>query len=143
MTGAKRKISIEGYSAEEILSLPNEDLDQFVFCGEPIVFRAGSAEILGKFERADDRIILELAHIEGGGEGVLPALWALASRYAERENMPFMEWRVDAVHCADPNPKLRRVLEQRGFEIRDVEGVGECYQLVQAISVSDRSLKPK
>lgn len=140
MAGAKRKISIEGYTAEEILSFPNEELDQFVFCNEPIVFHAGSAEILGKFGRTEDRIILELAHIEGGGEGILPALAALASRYAERENVSFLEWRVDAVHCANPNPKLRHVLEQRGFKIRDIEGVGECYHLVQAISASGRSI---
>jgi hypothetical protein len=137
MTDSKRKVTIEGYTAEEILAFPSEELDRFVFCGEPIVFRAGSAEILGKFERTEDRLILELAHVEGGGEGALPALGALASRYAARENLAFLEWRVHAVHCANPNPKLRHVLERRGFEIRDIEGVGECYNFVQAISASN------
>lgn len=134
-----RKVLIEGYSVEEILAFPNEELDRFVFCGEPIVFRAGSAEILGKFERTDDRLILELAHIDGGGEGALPALGALASRYATREKLAFLEWRVHAVHCASPNPKLRHVLEHRGFEIKTVEHVGECYHLVQAVSASNKS----
>jgi hypothetical protein len=46
MKTARRNVLIEGYSADEILTLPNEQLDRFVFCGEPIVFRAGSAEIL-------------------------------------------------------------------------------------------------
>jgi hypothetical protein len=82
MQKTRRNVLIEGYSVDEILRLSNEQLDQFVFCGEPIVFRAGSAEILGKFERTPDRLILELAHIDGGGEGALPALGALASRYA-------------------------------------------------------------
>ena len=37
-----RKVLIEGYSVDEILGLSNEQLDQFVFCGEPIVFRAAA-----------------------------------------------------------------------------------------------------
>jgi hypothetical protein len=126
-----RKVLIEGYSVDEILGLPNEQLDQFVFCDEPIVFRVGSAEILGSFQRTPDRIILELAHIDGGGEGALPALGALASRYAARESLTFLEWRVHAVHCANPNPKLRHVLQKRGFRIKAVAGVGECYHLVE------------
>jgi len=133
MQKSRRSVLIEGYSAEGILGWSNEQLDQFVFCGEPIVFRVGSAEILGHFERTPDRIILELAHIDGGGEGALPALGALASRYGTRENLAFLEWRVHAVHCANPNPKLRQVLQKRGFTIKDVAGVGECYHLVQPL----------
>ena len=136
MQKIRRSVLIEGYSVDEILGLPNEQLDHFVFCGEPIVFRAGSAEILGKFERTPDRIILELAHIDGGGEGALPALGALASRYAARERLAFLEWRVHAVHCANPNLKLRHVLRKRGFAIKDVAGVGECYHLVEPCSAS-------
>jgi hypothetical protein len=135
-----RRILIEGYSIEEILAFPNEQLDQFVFCGEPIVFRAGSAEILGRFERGTDRIILELAHIDGGGEGALPTLGALASRYARREGLESLEWRVHAVRCANPNPKLRRVLERRGFTVREVAGAGECYHLVERCPASGKEL---
>ena len=138
----RRSVLIEGYSVEEILAFPNEELDRFVFCGEPIVFRAGTAEILGKFERTEDRVILELAHIDGGGEGALPAVGALASRYAAKEQLAFVEWRVHAVHCANPNPKLRHVLERRGFEIKEVEGIGECCHLVQAISTSNKTMQP-
>jgi len=97
------------YSVDEILGLSNEQLDQFVFCGEPIVFRAGSAEILGKFERTPDRLILELAHIDGGAESALPALGALASRYAAREHLAFLEWQVHAVNCANPNHFISHV----------------------------------
>ena len=139
MQKTHRNVLIEGYSVDEILRLPNEQLDQFVFCGEPIVFRVGSAEILGSFERTQDRIILELAHIDGGGEGALPALGALASRYAARERLTFLEWRVHAVHCANPNPKLRHVLQKRGFKIKDVASVGECYHLVEPCSASAKS----
>jgi hypothetical protein len=80
MQKIRRNVLIEGYSADEILGFSNDQLDQFVSCGEPIVFSVGSAGILGSFERTQDRIILELAHIDGGGEGALPALGALASR---------------------------------------------------------------
>jgi hypothetical protein len=45
-----REVDIEGYTANEILNLPNEQLDAFVLSGRPIVFRAGSAEILGEFK---------------------------------------------------------------------------------------------
>lgn len=139
MHKTRRSVLIEGYSVDEILGLSNEQLDQFVFCGEPIVFRAGSAEILGKFERTPDRLILELAHIDGGGEGALPALGALASRYAARERLAFLEWQVHAVNCANPNLKLRQVLQKRGFEIKEVAGIGECYHLVESCPASRRS----
>jgi len=34
-----RQINIEGYSPDEILSLPDEQLDALAFSGEPFVFR--------------------------------------------------------------------------------------------------------
>jgi hypothetical protein len=40
MPEAPRKVLIEGDSVDEILALPNEQRDRFVFCGEPMVFRA-------------------------------------------------------------------------------------------------------
>lgn len=83
-----------------------------MFCDEPIHFRAGSAQI------------------DGGGEGVLPTIAALAARYVQREALGFLEWRIHAVHCANPNLKLRRVLERRGLQIREVEGV-ECYHRLE------------
>ena len=54
-----RHINIEGYSADEILNLPDEQVDEFVLCGRPIVFRAGSAEILGEFKINDESLIGE------------------------------------------------------------------------------------
>jgi len=120
---------IEGYTLDEILALPNEQLKAIVLSDEPVVFNAGTASILGKFRISADTLILELGHIDGGGEGALPSLGALASRYAKREGIKYIEWRVHAVHCAKPNLKLRRVLERRGFTVRTIDSVGECYWL--------------
>ncbi len=128
MTDAHRPgILIEGYSVDELLALPNEDLQAIALRDEPLVFKAGSANLLGRFSVAGDTLVMELAHVDGGGEGALPSLASLAARYARREHLAFIEWRVHAVHCARPNLKLRRVLERRGFVVRHVEGTGECY----------------
>jgi hypothetical protein len=50
-----------------------------VLSGRPIVFRAGSAEILGEFKIKGESLMVELAQIDGGGEGVLPTLTSLRS----------------------------------------------------------------
>jgi hypothetical protein len=41
---------------------------------------------------------------------------------------------VDAVHCAQPNLKLRRVLERRGFVITVLPTVGEAYYLLEPMA---------
>lgn len=128
-----RQIVIEGYTPDEMLLLSDEQLNAFVFTGEPLVFQAGSATILGKFIQRPDRITVELAQIDGGGEGVLPTLWCLAERYAQIHQLGYIEWVVHAIHCANPNLKLRRVLIRRGFTIRDVPGFGEAYYYLQRI----------
>ena len=123
------QVLLEGYTVDDVLALPNAELQAIVLRDEPLVFKAGSANMLGRFKVAADTLVMELAHIDGGGEGALPNLASLASRYAKREGLSFIEWRVHAVHCATPNLKLRRVLERKGFVVRKVEGVGECYWL--------------
>lgn len=128
-----KQIDIEGYSPEEIISLPDEQLDAFVLAGEPLVFRAGTAEILGEFKVRDQSLFVELAQIDGGGEGVLPTLAALARKYAKKRGLKKIEWVVHALNCAKPNPKLRRVMERRGFVVTEVEGVGQAYYLVDEI----------
>jgi len=130
------QVLLEGYTVDEILELPNDELRAIVLRDEPLVFRAASANILGSFGVRSDTLVLELAHIDGGGEGALPAIASLARRYSQREGLGFVEWRVHAVHCARPNLKLRRVLERRGFTVRDIEGVGECYWLRTAVAAS-------
>jgi len=73
--------------------------------GEPPVFRVGSAAILGSFKIACDHFVVELAQIEGGGEGVLISLVSLAKRYATFRMLSGIEWIVHAVSCAKPNLK--------------------------------------
>ena len=129
----RHDITIEGYKFEEVPELPDEFLSSFVFCGEPVVFRIGSAEILGKFQVLNRNLIVELAHIDGGGEGVLRTISKLANQYAKRESLENVEWRVHAIKCAKPNLKLRRVLERRGFVIRDVPESGKCYHALMPV----------
>src|SRR5262245_36560212 len=117
-----REIRVEGYSPEELLSVLMEADEALLLSGEPIVFQAGSARILGQFGVEADRLVLELAHIDGGGEGLLPTLANVAKLYARHRHLQAVEWIVYATACAEPNLKLRRVLERRGFEVVDVPG---------------------
>jgi hypothetical protein len=125
-----REVLFEGLSAEEILR--EEEVNQFVLMGEPIVFRIGSASLLGSFKVNGEQLTIELAQIEGGGEGVLPALASLAKRYAVLHGLLRIEWIVHAVTCAKPNLKLRRVLDRRGFKVKNIAGVGEAYYLLDS-----------
>ena len=124
---AKQSIQVEGLSVDELLTALNEDGEALVFCGSPIVFRAGTARVLGQFEIEGDRMVLELAHIDGGGEGVLPLLASIAQKYARGRGIKTIDWLVYATACANPNPKLRRVLDRRGFLVKDVVGKGVCF----------------
>jgi hypothetical protein len=127
------KIEIEGYSPNEILSLPDDQLDGLVLSGEPLVFRVGSAEILGEFKIKNESLIVELAQIDRGGEGVLPTLTSLVQPYAKKRGLQKVEWIVHALNCAEPNLKLRRVMERKGFTIVDIDGVGKAYYRVHEI----------
>ena len=127
-------INIEGIPYEEFLALPKDELEAFVFTEKPIAFRAGTAQVLGHFHKSADCLRVELAHIDGGGEGVLPTIVILANRYARQNAIPRIEWLVYATNCARPNPKLRRVLERRGFAVRHIEGKGECYHLITTVA---------
>ena len=94
---------------------------------------AGTAEILGELQIKGENLIVELAQIDGGGEGVLPTLTSLAHRYAQQRGLKKVEWVVHALNCAEPNLKLRRVMERRGFQIVDIEGIGRAYYKVHEI----------
>jgi hypothetical protein len=127
-------ISIEGLTPDELLGLLTGEAEGLVLSGEPIVFRAGTASILGQFARQGDALRVELAHIDGGGEGVLPTLVSLAQRYARARGVARVEWFVCSTNCAKPNPKLRRVLERRGFTVREMPDKGPCYYRVLEVS---------
>ena len=108
---SQREVLFEGLSEQEILGLPHEHIEKLILIGEPLVFRAGSAELLGSFKITSNRLVIELAQIERGGEGVLISLASLAKRYAMLQKLSGVEWIIHAVTCAKPNLKLRRVLE--------------------------------
>lgn len=72
-------------------------------------------------------LTLELAQIDGGGEGALPLISKLAKKIVRDRKIAEMEWIVHAVHCKKPNLKLRRLLIRRGFEIQQIENIGEVY----------------
>ena len=129
----RREVRFEGLTADEILGLPPDQLRTLVLTGEPLVFRIGSATILREFKTHGNRLVIELAQIEEGGEGVLVALGALARRYATLNGLAAVEWIVHAVTCAKPNLKLRRVLQRRGFAIQQLDGIGEAYHYVDVV----------
>ena len=124
------KITFDGLSSDEVLSLSEEELNALVFCNEAVVVNIGSSQILGRFSLEEGRIVIELAQVDGGGEGVLPAIGALASRIAKKMGLPQVDWLVHAVDCAMPNLKLRRMLERRGFEVREIGGIGTVFHQV-------------
>jgi hypothetical protein len=129
----RREVLFEGLTEDEILGLSRSTVEQLILIGEPLVFRIGSSVLLGSFHIRANRLVIELAQIEGGGEGVLMALASLARRYSILHELSAIEWVVHAVSCAKPNLKLRRVLEHRGFVIKQVEGVGEAYHLLDSL----------
>jgi hypothetical protein len=61
------------------------------------------------------------------------SLASLARRYAILHGLSRVEWIVHAVSCAKPNLKLRRVLERRGFAIKQIAEVGDAYYLVDSL----------
>lgn len=128
-----REIKFEGYSAEEILEMPVEEINEFILIGEPLVLLIGSAKILGEFRVNGETLVVELAQIEGGGEGVLQSLWQLTEQYAAKNKLKQVEWIVHAINCAKPNLKLKRVLEKRGFNIESINGIGDAYHFLSVL----------
>jgi hypothetical protein len=49
----------EGFTEDEILNLPAEAIERMILLGEPLVFRVGSATILGSFRVDDNSLIFE------------------------------------------------------------------------------------
>ncbi|CCD92879.1 conserved hypothetical protein [Bradyrhizobium sp. ORS 375] len=134
-----KRILIEGLTPDEILTLPDEHIAALIAVG-PVVFSAGSAEILAQIRLRSGALIVELAQIDGGGEGVLPVLSRLAERFARQRGLDAVEWVVHAINCAHPNLKLRGFLEKRGFEVVNVEGIGPAYYLRQAVGRSPSAI---
>jgi hypothetical protein len=110
-------ILIDGLSGAELLTWSHSaDFQELVFLGKPVIFRAGTSEILGQFTQDEHGLTIVFSHIEGGGEGVLIKLMNLFRRYARVQAFSRIIWIVHAVDCPKPNPKLPRILEMKGFE---------------------------
>ena len=130
----KAKILIEGMSTEELLSLVNsEEYQEIIFTGEPVIFSAGSSQILGQFTKSDEELVIVLSHIEGGGEGVLLLLMNLFRKFAREEKKKKIEWIVHAVDCPKPNPKLPRMLELKGFKVVTDPIDGKVYKKIESV----------
>ena len=43
------EVLFEGYTEDELLALPKEQIEAMILTGQPVIFRAGSATILGEF----------------------------------------------------------------------------------------------
>ncbi len=123
----KANILIEGLRPDELISL--EDLEIYAAIGRPIVISVGSAEVLAEFSINDSVLGIELAVVDQGGEGVLFVLIDVIEKSARHRNLSAIEWSVYARNCAEPNPKLERVLQASGFEIcRQITGAEFYWQ---------------
>ena len=129
------RLNIEGVSVNEILDWPIEYFDELVLIDEPIVLSIGSAEVLGQFAVSKEhRLVVELAQIDGGGEGVLPTISRVSKHIARMKKLSEIECIVHAVNCAEPNLKLRAHLVKTGFEVKNIPGKGDAYYKILEIS---------
>ncbi|MCG8574433.1 MAG: hypothetical protein MI810_06060 [Flavobacteriales bacterium] len=123
-----QNLQIEGYTIEELNELIHSDeFETLIFSNKPVVFNAGSAEILGQFHKEGRELHVDLAHIDGGGEGVLIAINSLVKKYAEARKFEAINWYVNATNCANPNPKLQRILRLKQYEIRTFDKKGAVF----------------
>ena len=90
--------------------------------GQPIVFTVGSAQVLATFRLVPGELIAELAHIDGGGDGVLVFLSNALRKFANQNGVRTVHWIVHALTCAVPNTRLRALLERRGFVAAEHNG---------------------
>ncbi len=65
---------IAGLDPSEVLQLPPADLRELLLVDRAILFEAGTAEVLAQLTDRGSTLCIELAQIDGGGEGVLPVL---------------------------------------------------------------------
>jgi hypothetical protein len=121
------QLLIEGFRPDELPEALGPEVEAEVLNGRPMVARVGTAEVLISLNFDGGLFRVELAHVDGGGEGVIPALTAVLLRLARRRGATDIEWFVFATNCARPNPKLRPILERRGFMVRDFPDRGFCY----------------
>ncbi len=129
-----REILIDGFNSEEIkeLSKADEFID-IVFSDTPIIFKAGTSEMLGQFTKEDAKLRILFSHITGGGEGVLIKLMNLFREFCKDNDIREIIWTVHAVDCPRPNIKLPGLLERKGFEIVNDPIDGYVYRKQEVI----------
>lgn len=110
------------HTSDEVFHFPLPELEALIFTDEPIELKSESAKILAQFQKTEWTLRLELAHIDGQGEGVL-----LVEKYAQLANLTEIHWIVHAVHCAKPNIRLRRMLIWKGFQLKELDEFGLVY----------------
>ena len=74
--------------------------------------------------------------------GALPTLAAFLSRFAQDRGFAEIEWIVRATDCARPNQRLQRVLVRKGFKVRRMGAVGDCYYKDNPCRYERRGLTP-
>ena len=122
---SKHALLIDGIKPNELINL--DELEAYALAGRPIVFSVGEAEVLAEFSKSGKVLSVEIAVVEQGGEGVLPVLIDTIERAALMRAFAAIEWSVLARNCSVPNPKLMRVLEKIGFEVRQFDSGAEFY----------------
>jgi hypothetical protein len=131
----EKSILIDGMSEEELLELVKEkEYQEIIFMDEPIIFKAGTSEILGQFNKDATSMEIILSQIEGGGEGVLLKITNLFREFAKSQAIQEIDWIIHAADCPKPNPKLKRVLELKGFKMETHERDGLVYRKIERIS---------
>ena len=128
-----RTIAIEGFRPEEIVALPDDQIHEYVFRGEPVVFRVGEVEIQGHFQSDADRLVATLTRVDPGGEAIVPSVTALLSRYARLRQITWIEWEVQAEGQGDPDSVLGQILLGRGFAVAETDGPSVTYRLRQKV----------
>ncbi|MER9678795.1 hypothetical protein NKJ23_05590 [Mesorhizobium sp. M0184] len=128
------RIEIEGVSLETLRALSRADQDALLAFGRPISFAMGSsATVLAEFNRNGGTLLVNFAHIDGGGEGVLLVLWRLVRAYAIDRQFKLIRWNVHAATCATPNPRLQHFLRSHHFAEIDDASYGRIFARSQQL----------
>lgn len=128
-----RKISIEGFRPEEIVALPDDQIHEYVFQGDHVVFVVGTVEIHGEFRRQDDRLVALLTQISHAGEDIIPSVAALLSRYARLRQIPRIDWEIHTNTNAERDGNLEQALAERGFRVEIDSVGGKIYRMTQEV----------
>jgi len=120
-------MDVEGLSLEEWRALSIEQRNALIPLGRAITFRIGTATVLAEADECGGVLIVNLAQIDGGGEGVLLRLWKLIATWALERGCTAIRWNVFAATCVDPNPRLQQFLRSNGFDEIDDPSHGRIF----------------